>query len=42
MTSYLQKLRHLLSLSGFYLIAYRFCCDCSRGLKLDSINKWYL
>jgi len=38
MTSYLQKLRHIFSPSGFYFIAYRFCYDCSRCLKLDSIN----
>jgi len=36
MTSYLQKWRHIFSSSGFYFIAYRFCCDCNRGLKLDS------
>jgi len=42
MTSYLQKFRHKFSSSGFYFIAYRFCCDYSRGLKLDLINKWDL
>jgi len=41
LTSYLQKWCHIFS-SGFYFIAYRFCCDSSRGLKLDSINKWSL
>jgi len=39
MMSYLQKLRHIFSSSRFYFIAYRFRCDYSRGLKLNSINK---
>jgi len=38
MASYLQKWCHIFSSSGLYFIAYHFCCDCSRGLKLDSIN----
>jgi len=38
MTSYLQKWRHIFSWSEFYFIAYCFCYDCNRGLKLDSIN----
>jgi len=42
MTSYLQKLRHIFSSSRLYFIAYCFRCVCSRGLKLDSINKWDL
>jgi len=42
MTSYLQKLRHIFSSSGFCFIAYRFCCGWSRSLKLGSINKWDL
>jgi len=42
MTSYLQKLRHIFSSTGFYFIAYRFCCGWSRSLKLNSINKWGL
>jgi len=40
MTSYLQRLHHIFLSSGFYFIAYRFCCGCSRSIKLNSINKW--
>jgi len=39
MTSYLQKLRHIFSSSGFYVIAYHFCCGWNMNLKLDSIIK---
>jgi len=42
MTSNLQKLRHIFSSTGFYFIAYHFCCGWRRSLKLDSINKWKL
>jgi len=33
MMSYLQKWRHIFSFASCS------CCDCSRDLKLDSINK---
>jgi len=38
MTLFLQTLRHIFSLSGFYFIAYCFWCGWSTCLKLDLIN----